>query len=184
MPRSEIKQVSLQDTQRMHVSMLQAVAYSKGTGLATVPLRSVDVSGEASSANRDHPSILLVEDNAVNVMYAEAVLARLNVRVVIVGDGLEAIEAAKRDAFAVILMDCNMPGMDGYTAASRIRSLEMRLGRARAPIIALSASAMVDERDHCIEAGMDDFLAKPFLAEELCETVKRWCPSLGIAQAA
>jgi signal transduction histidine kinase/ActR/RegA family two-component response regulator len=181
---SEIKQVSLHDTQRMHVSMLQAVAFSKGGVLATVPMRVGEAPDGTSRGNRDQLSVLLVEDNAVNVMYAEAVLARLNVRVVIAGDGLEAIEAAKREAFAVILMDCNMPDMDGYTAASSIRSLEMRLGRSRVPIIALSASAMVDERDRCIEAGMDDFLAKPFLAEELCETVKQWCPSLGIARAA
>jgi signal transduction histidine kinase/CheY-like chemotaxis protein len=119
-------------------------------------------------------AVLLVEDNPVNALYAEAVLQSRGLRVVAAGDGAEAIDAVRAGPFALILMDCHMPGIDGWTATARIRALERELGRTRAPIVALSASAMVDERERCLEAGMDDFLAKPFRAEELHERIERW----------
>jgi signal transduction histidine kinase/ActR/RegA family two-component response regulator len=119
-------------------------------------------------------TVLLVEDNPVNALYAEAVLQSRGLRVVAAGDGAAAIDAVRAGPFALILMDCHMPGVDGWTATERIRALERELGRARAPIVALSASAMVDERERCLEAGMDDVLAKPFRAEELHERIERW----------
>jgi CheY-like chemotaxis protein len=130
----------------------------------------------ASGANGSALPILLVEDNSVNVLYAEALLHELNRRVVVAGDGTQAIEAVQREPFALILMDCHMPGMDGLAATPAIRAAESRLGRARTPIVAMTASAMADERDRCVAVGMDDFLAKPFRPEELRDVIKRWCP--------
>ena len=118
--------------------------------------------------------VLLVEDNPVNALYAEAVLQSRGLRVVIAGDGAEAVDAVRASPFALILMDCHMPGLDGWTATARIRALERELGRAHTPIVALSASAMAEERERCVEAGMDDFLAKPFRAEELHACIGRW----------
>jgi signal transduction histidine kinase/ActR/RegA family two-component response regulator len=184
LPASEVKEASLHDTQRMQVAKLQAAAFSGGNDLGAWNSRTTPSVHAARAPQHNDVVVLLVEDNAVNVMFAEAVLGRLQLRVRVAIDGLEALEAAKQETFALILMDCNMPGMDGYTAASRIRALEMRLGRGRTPIVALSASAMVDERDRCIDAGMDDFLAKPFLADELCDTVRQWCPQVGAERRA
>jgi signal transduction histidine kinase/CheY-like chemotaxis protein len=118
--------------------------------------------------------VLLVEDNMVNVMYAEAVLADLKRRVLVVNDGEQALQAVARERFALILMDCQMPGMDGFTATPLIRALEQRLGRPRTPVIALTASAMAEEREHCAAVGMDDFIAKPFRAQELRGMIERW----------
>jgi signal transduction histidine kinase/ActR/RegA family two-component response regulator len=119
-------------------------------------------------------AVLLVEDNPVNVLYAEAVLRASGAEVTVASDGLEAVEAVREGAFELILMDCHMPGLDGLAATQSIRALEAGLGRPRTPIVALSASAMTDERERCLEAGMDDFLAKPFRAEELQARVAHW----------
>jgi CheY-like chemotaxis protein len=91
----------------------------------------------------------------------------------------------QRETYTLILMDCHMPGLDGLAATPRIRALEAELGRSRTPIVALSASAMADERERCLEAGMDDFLAKPFRAEALRGRVEHWCrvPSVELRTA-
>jgi len=119
--------------------------------------------------------VLLVEDNAVNVLYAEALLTALGCRVSAVGDGDAALAAVRRDHFDLILMDVHMPGMDGLTCTPLIRELENRAGRPRTPVIALTASAMSEDRDRCLAAGMDDFVAKPFQPEELRAVVSRYC---------
>ena len=120
--------------------------------------------------------VLLVEDDPVDVLYAEALLQELNQRVVVAGDGEQALAAVRREPFALILMDFHMPGMDGLAATPLVRDLDNRLGRGRTPIIAVTASAMAEERDQCLSAGMDDYLAKPFTAEDLRAVIQRWCP--------
>jgi len=141
----------------------------------TGPAPRFAVAPAASTPADAAPAVLLVEDNPVNVLYAEAVLLACGVRVTVANDGLEAIEAVRRAPHALILMDCHMPGLDGLAATQQIRTLEAELGRERTPIVALSASAMADERERCLAAGMDDFLAKPFRAEELQARVAQWC---------
>ena len=115
--------------------------------------------------------ILVVEDNPVNQLVATGLLAALGYTTDTADDGLAAIEAARDGGFDAILMDVQMPHMDGYTATRHIRAHET--GR-RQPIIAMTAAAVAGERERCLEAGMDDFLTKPVDAARLAETLKRW----------
>ena len=125
----------------------------------------------AAEANLD-ARVLVVEDNPVNQKVALLQLERLGCRADLATNGLEAIEAYKRGEYDVILMDCQMPVMDGFEATRMLRTLEMP-GR-RTPIIALTAHAMKGDRDRCLAAGMDDYLAKPVERGALARTLKRW----------
>ena len=121
--------------------------------------------------------VLLVEDNAVNVLYAEAVLRALHRDVVLAVDGEQALAAVRERPFSLILMDCHLPGVDGLAATQQIRRIEADLGRSRTPVVAVSAGVTADERERCVQAGMDDFLAKPFSADELRVLLQRWAPA-------
>jgi signal transduction histidine kinase/ActR/RegA family two-component response regulator len=120
--------------------------------------------------------VLLVEDNPVNAMVAEAALQMLGLTVHSVGDGEQAVACAMSEAFDLILMDCQMPGIDGFEATSRIRRHEEASARRRTPIVALTANAMSGDRERSLAAGMDDHLAKPFRAEELAAVLRRRLP--------
>ena len=115
--------------------------------------------------------VLVVEDNAVNQKVALNLLRRLDYDAEVVGNGLLALQAILDGAYDAVLMDGNMPVMDGLTATRRIR--EMLKGR-KLPIIALTASALADDRDSCLAAGMDDYLAKPVQLEQLRQVLDRW----------
>jgi len=117
--------------------------------------------------------ILVVEDNAVNQKVALRLLERLGFDVDVVGNGVEALEALARATYGAVLMDCQMPQMDGFTAARAIRA--GAAGAARdVPIIALTANARAGDRERCIEAGMDDYLAKPVEKGELAAKLAAW----------
>jgi signal transduction histidine kinase/CheY-like chemotaxis protein/HPt (histidine-containing phosphotransfer) domain-containing protein len=118
--------------------------------------------------------VLLVEDNAVNQEICTAMLGALACRIDIAGNGIEAVAMAGRTRYDVILMDCQMPEMDGFEASGEIRSREALLGSARTPIIALTANAMQGDRESCLAAGMDDYLAKPFKKQQLASVISRW----------
>ena len=109
--------------------------------------------------------VLLAEDNRVNQKVVIGILKRAGCTFSVVENGERALEAIQEGGFDVVLMDCHMPVMDGYTAAGRIRDLEGPAGRV--PIVALTAGALAEDRDRCLEAGMDHFLAKPFRADDL-----------------
>lgn len=113
--------------------------------------------------------VLLVEDNPVNQLVARKVLERLGLRVTIASSGEQALELLDAQPFDAVLMDCQMPGMDGLETTRRLRSQ----GR-RVPVIALTANATEEDRRACMTAGMDDFLSKPFRAEVLRDTLTRW----------
>jgi CheY-like chemotaxis protein len=115
--------------------------------------------------------ILLVEDNPVNQLVAKGMLGKLGCEVTVAAHGAEALDVLEHKNFELVLMDCNMPVMDGYEASRQIR----RSGRwPDLPIVALTANAMPEERERCRAAGMSDYLAKPFRREELAALLDLW----------
>ncbi len=116
--------------------------------------------------------VLVVEDNPVNQRIATALLERIGCRVELAANGREALERVARRHYDLILMDCQMPGMDGYEATARIRQSPPPLGRI--PIVALTASALSGDRERCLSAGMDGYLTKPVRAADLRRTVGYW----------
>ncbi|NIL14972.1 response regulator [Pseudomonas sp. AN3A02] len=118
--------------------------------------------------------VLLVEDNPVNQLVAKGMLAKLGCEVIVAAHGGEALKLLEEQSFDMVLMDCNMPVMDGYEASRQIR----RSGRwPDLPIVALTANAMSEERERCRAAGMNDYLAKPFRREELKALLDLWVPT-------
>ena len=115
--------------------------------------------------------ILLVEDNRVNQTVIEAVLRNLGYEVSVVSDGAQAIHHANTENYAAILMDCRLPIIDGYEATRQIRQLS---GCTTVPIIALTANALQGDRENCLQAGMNDYLAKPFKRTDLEQILQRW----------
>ncbi len=118
--------------------------------------------------------ILVAEDAPVNQQVARGMLQRLGYRVKMVGNGREAIQAFEREHFAAVLMDCQMPEIDGFTASAEIRRREMDLSRPRTPIIAMTAGVMQGDRERCLAAGMDDYLAKPVRMRDVALKLQRW----------
>jgi len=95
----------------------------------------------------------------------------------VVGDGAEAVAAVTRVPYDAVLMDCQMPVLDGFEATRRIRA-EARPDQPRLPVIAMTANVLDGERDRCLAAGMDDYLAKPVRLTDLAQTLRRWVPAL------
>ncbi len=120
--------------------------------------------------------ILLVEDNEVNQTVGLQMLGQLGLYVDLAADGRDAVEAVDCQHYDAILMDCQLPRMDGFEATRVIRARERRLGSPRVPIIALTANAMKDDREACLAAGMDEHLAKPFETRTLGNLLSRWLP--------
>ena len=151
----------------------------------------------AESARRPG-RILLVEDNPTNQKVALAMLQKLGWRADVAANGLEAVRAVKHMAYDLVLMDCQMPEMDGFAATRSIRELEagssplaaghpgasasgLEHRASRLPIIAMTANSMQGDRARCLEAGMDDYISKPVQPEDLAEKINRWLhgPGLG-----
>jgi two-component system sensor histidine kinase/response regulator len=122
--------------------------------------------------------ILVAEDNLVNREVVTGILESMGLEVVTAPNGRAALDLFMQDKFDVVLMDCEMPVIDGLEAARQIRAFEMRKGPAdetkRTPIIALTAHALIEVRERCLRAGMDDFLTKPFNEMQMGEALRRW----------
>jgi CheY-like chemotaxis protein len=116
--------------------------------------------------------VLVVEDNVVNQKVAGAMLDKLGMQVDFAVNGLEAVRMSADVSYSMIFMDCQMPQMDGYTAAREIRARAR--GGWRVPIVAMTAEAMAGAREQCLAAGMDDYIAKPVQRAELAEKVGQW----------
>jgi two-component system, sensor histidine kinase len=128
--------------------------------------------------------VLLVEDNPINQQVVLLLLESLGCRVDLAQDGAQAVERAGRERYDLVLMDCQMPRMDGYDATRAIRRHDGENGGGRTPIIALTAHALSGDRAKCFEAGMDDFLSKPVSLQELQAAVGKWIPDRPKAAAA
>jgi signal transduction histidine kinase/CheY-like chemotaxis protein len=128
--------------------------------------------------------VLVVDDNAVNREVAVAMLEDRRCKVAVAADGRSAVSQASSRRFDVILMDCQMPVMDGFTAAMAIRREESSRGTQPTPIVALTANVMARDRDRCTAAGMDHFLAKPFTAAQLENALRPIAQARGTLQAA
>lgn len=116
------------------------------------------------------PRILMAEDNAINQRVGKLILQRAGFTIDVVQDGQEALDAHKAHPYDLILMDCQMPIMDGFEACRQIRLVSDR----QPVIIAVTANALLGERERCLSAGMDDYLSKPFQAEQLVGVVQKW----------
>ncbi|KAK5730665.1 histidine kinase osmosensor [Elasticomyces elasticus] len=137
--------------------------------------------GRAAPISADHSrtfDILLAEDNAVNQKLAVKILTKHNHKVTVANNGLEAFEAIKKKRFDVVLMDVQMPVMGGFEATAKIREYELEYALARSPIIALTAHAMLGDREKCIQAQMDEYLSKPLKPNQLIQTILK-CATLG-----
>lgn len=120
--------------------------------------------------------VLLVEDNPVNALVARTMLEALGVEVEIARDGIEALDRLRAERFDLVLMDIQMPRMDGYTAARTWRAEEASAGRSRVPIVALTANALPDDRHKSLEAGMDEHVSKPYTNADLATIMLRYLP--------
>jgi PAS domain S-box-containing protein len=142
--------------------------------------------GAAGTDSRLHASddlprinarVLLAEDNGVNQVVARNMLKALGCDYDIVPNGAEALQALQLKRYDLVLMDCQMPVMDGYAATRAIREREARKGLPRLPVVALTANALVGDADTCLASGMDDHLAKPYTRRLLCAVLERWLPA-------
>jgi CheY-like chemotaxis protein/HPt (histidine-containing phosphotransfer) domain-containing protein len=134
------------------------------------PLGNIDLASDPSVQSL---MILLADDNVVNQKVALAQLKKLGLKAVVVPNGRAAVEEVIRRNYALVLMDCQMPELDGFEATAAIRRAELSTGR-HIPIIGLTAHAMEGDREKCIESGMDDYLSKPTSLQKLSKALRKW----------
>lgn len=123
------------------------------------------------------PRVLLVDDNAINQLVACEMLVSLGAEVACTGDGEEALAALEAERYELVIMDVQMPVLNGLDATREWRRREAERGLGHVPIVALTANAMPADRDRCLASGMDDYLAKPVRREQLAAILKRWAGS-------
>jgi len=124
--------------------------------------------------------VLVVEDSPVNRLVAVHMLEWAGVRTHVVNDGREALQALSTQVYDAILMDCQMPDIDGYEATRELRRREGDTHHT--PVIAMTAHAMTGDRERCLEAGMDDYMTKPVRSQTLADMLARWIPADDDAQ--
>jgi two-component system, sensor histidine kinase and response regulator len=135
-----------------------------------------------SDAGDTSRRVLIAEDNVINQRVTAAMLRHLGFKVDVVADGMDAVNAALATEYRVILMDCQIPGIDGYQATAEIRRLQE--SPRRTPIIAVTGSESMSDRQRCLAAGMDDYLAKPLRLQALGSVMARWAPQGSLANIA
>jgi signal transduction histidine kinase len=143
----------------------------------TLPVGEAQVATQSSSSEQQavkgllHGHVLLVEDNPINQMVAQKMLEKIGIESTLAGDGQEALNKLEQGRFDAVLMDCQMPVMDGFEATRRIRAQSALLSL---PVIAMTANVMEGDREKCIEAGMNDYIGKPVVEADLKKTLARW----------
>jgi signal transduction histidine kinase/CheY-like chemotaxis protein/HPt (histidine-containing phosphotransfer) domain-containing protein len=136
-------------------------------------LINTDMEDVDFSTQLDGVNVLIVEDNAVNMLMAQTILKQIGLKYQTASNGHQAIECYRSNSFSLILMDCQMPVLDGFAATRAIRQIEKQTEH-HTPIIALTANAFKDDREACMAAGMDDYLSKPFKKSQLLHAIKPW----------
>ncbi len=160
--RFKIQAVSAHDNKNMFLKSCDGFGNVKGK------------SRILSDAEKKQVRILLAEDNPTNQLLARTILKKIGYQVDAVANGKEALDALGAASYDLILMDCQMPEMDGYEATRRIRKGDQGLPNPHLPVIAMTANAMQGDREKCLEAGMNDYIAKPVNPKALAETLERW----------
>jgi signal transduction histidine kinase/CheY-like chemotaxis protein len=158
---------------RLREALLGLLRPAEPATASLVSLAGTVHEADAVRARVANHKVLIVEDNAVNQKVARRLVEKLGYGVELVEDGRLAVAAASAGGYSVILMDCQMPVMDGFKATEAIRWLEGAPGRV--PIVAMTANAMKGDRARCLEAGMSDYIAKPVDFRELKAALERWC---------
>lgn len=158
--------------------LYRALADLLAGGESSLPLTRLSPGRSARSENQRSPiipagTVLIAEDNTVNQKIVVRMLSKLGYRCDVVANGGEAVAAVQRMRYSAILMDCQMPEMDGFEATAHIRHWETTSG-GRAPIIAMTAHALKGDRERCHAAGMDDYLSKPIKLEGLERILHQW----------
>ena len=148
---------------------------------ATPPAPSSETNAGGGPAWLSSPLVLVAEDSQINQIVAARSLERCGCRVEVVGDGREALRALEARSYDAVLMDCQMPDMDGYQATAELRRREA--GARRTPVIAMTAHAMDGDRKRCLDAGMDDYVSKPMRHTALVAALMRWIPCESDASA-
>jgi two-component system, sensor histidine kinase and response regulator len=151
-------------------AILRALGEERPTTAAMLPVSAPVVTREGGT----RPRVLVAEDNPVNLRLASILLSKLGFSVDAAVDGVQAVGMHAANLYDVILMDCQMPELDGFEATRRIRQAET--GGRRTPIVALTANVAGDVRELCLVAGMDDYLTKPVAIGRLTEVLGRWVP--------
>ncbi|MCW8891159.1 MAG: ATP-binding protein [Sedimenticola sp.] len=143
----------------------------------TIPPNKISAPAElAESEIQLMGHVLIVEDNLVNLNVAKKMLLRLGLQCDVAQDGLDALRAIDNHQYDLVLMDCQMPRMDGYEATRAIRLREATKGLSRLPVIAMTANAMDGDREKCLDAGMDEYLPKPIMPATLRLMLSQWLP--------
>ena len=174
-PAAPAPPVSAPDEPQQIVAMSQAVAEPPPVAVTIVQTQAAAPAGAAVNGIRRSSRILLAEDNEINQRITLRLLQKLGLSAEAVVNGQEAVDAiAKRD-YDLVLMDCQMPIMDGYEATAVVRSREGATKR-HIPICALTANAMKGDRERCLASGMDDYISKPVSIDKLQDAIERWVP--------
>jgi PAS domain S-box-containing protein len=149
---------------------------------APIASSAVELTSAAAASWSRSPLVLVAEDSPVNQIVARRVLERCGCRVEVVADGIEALKALAARHYDAVVMDCQMPVMDGYEATRELRRREQ--AGEHTPVIAMTAHAMTGDRERCIDAGMDDYISKPVRHADLADVLQRWIATDAPAQAA
>ena len=190
-PYEELKQLGLDgyfnkpfETQQI-IFALRVTTHNRKSNIEDAPIMTRHNSTKALKPNFDQTKrelyrkysdskVLAVDDTKLNLLVIKKVLKKFDLEIDTAVDGLDAVSKVKETAYDAIFMDCQMPEMDGFEATQKIREFEGEHNRARVPIVALTADAMVGDREKCLSFGMDDYINKPFKEIEIAEILDRW----------
>ncbi|WP_250634488.1 response regulator [Pinirhizobacter soli] len=160
----------------LYASLAAAIGF--GTPGATASALPTATASTADARPSQSVRVLLAEDNLVNQEIALAMLDDTEYGITLAENGLEALKATETGDFDVVLMDCQMPEMDGFEASTELRRREAETGSRRLPIIGLTANAGAGSRENCLDAGMDDYVSKPFRRNVLLAALSKWTQSV------